>query len=100
MVLGRRCRSTMSSTGKAARSSSTVTKCLKPSLQQGQEAKWPGQGAGGDAFESEGSTPNPIKPASTLDRAHEASTHQQLLHAGMGAGGGHPRAEAHRKPHP
>lgn len=44
VVLGRRCRSTMSSTGKAARSSSTVTTCLKPSLEGGQEAKLPSAG--------------------------------------------------------
>ena len=100
MVLGRRCRSTMSSTGKAARSSSTVTKCMKPSLQQGQEAQWPGQGVGGDACESEGSTPDPIKPTSTLDRAHEASTRQETLYAGRGTGDGSPSRGTQEAPSP
>lgn len=39
VVFGRRWRSTMSSTGKAIRSSSTVTTFSKPSLQQDQGSK-------------------------------------------------------------
>lgn len=41
VLFGRRSRSTMSSSGKARRSVSTVTTFWKPSLQQGQGSKAP-----------------------------------------------------------